>query len=106
LLGDSHAAQWFPALEKISTIGKLNLISMTKSSCPAILQTVKNAWLGRAYNECDEWKDNVLKLLDDIRPQYVIISSSQIYINEIGIVKWPCQNAFEIINGIRQYNID
>ena len=35
LYGDSHAAQWFPALERIAIDNGLKLVSLTKSACPA-----------------------------------------------------------------------
>ena len=36
LYGDSHAAQWFPALEKLATARGFKLVSLTKSACPAV----------------------------------------------------------------------
>jgi peptidoglycan/LPS O-acetylase OafA/YrhL len=35
LYGDSHAAQWFPALEKLANENGFKLVSLTKSACPA-----------------------------------------------------------------------
>jgi hypothetical protein len=36
LFGDSHAAQWFPAVENIASSQGYKLFSFTKTSCPAI----------------------------------------------------------------------
>ena len=36
LYGDSHAAQWFPALEKLAQEKGFRLISLTKSACPSV----------------------------------------------------------------------
>jgi len=36
LYGDSHAAQWFPALHEIANRSGYKLISLTKSACPSV----------------------------------------------------------------------
>ena len=36
LLGDSHAAQWFPALEPIAVKRNWRLLAMTKSACAMV----------------------------------------------------------------------
>lgn len=81
LFGDSHAAQWFPALETISTEQKYKLLSHTKSACPAWDMTVYNPILGRAYNECDIWRHNVFKLIEKVKPEMIIIGNSHKYVN-------------------------
>ena len=46
LFGDSHAAQWFPALERIAQEKKWRLISLTKSACPSVWATPSHPGLG------------------------------------------------------------
>ncbi|HTE45534.1 MAG TPA: acyltransferase family protein, partial [Gemmatimonadaceae bacterium] len=46
LFGDSHAAQWFPALLKVATARGWRIISRTKSACPAPSITVISRALG------------------------------------------------------------
>jgi hypothetical protein len=42
LIGDSHAAQWFPAFSIIATRNHIALTSITRSSCPALyLATIR-----------------------------------------------------------------
>ena len=36
LYGDSHAAQWFPALEELAIERGYKLVSLTKSACPSV----------------------------------------------------------------------
>lgn len=42
LIGDSHAAQWFPAFEQIAINNHIQLTSITRSSCPALfIKTIR-----------------------------------------------------------------
>jgi len=79
LFGDSHAAQWFPALERLATGQGWRLISLTKSSCPAADVTIWNTSLKREYSECDEWRRAVLERIAGERPWLVILSDSRDY---------------------------
>ncbi|MFD1810853.1 acyltransferase family protein [Rhodococcus gannanensis] len=77
LLGDSHAAQWFPALEKISAELGYRLVTMTKSSCPASEVPVWSSSLNRVYTECAQWRDNALVAIDALDPDFVVLSNFQ-----------------------------
>ncbi|CAH0153735.1 acyltransferase family protein [Rhodococcoides fascians] len=77
LYGDSHAAQWFPALDRIGHIENLSVLSYTKSSCPSIDVDVWNASLDRPYSECDIWRDNVLREIAKTSPEIVVVSNFQ-----------------------------
>jgi peptidoglycan/LPS O-acetylase OafA/YrhL len=74
LFGDSHSAQWFPALlEYARRHGETSVSTYTKSSCPAPEVTVlENA---RPYEACDRWRASVLDALVAERPDLVVISS-------------------------------
>ena len=61
LYGDSHAAQWFPAFEKIAIKQNWKLIVYTKRGCPPADIPVFSKVLGKVYNECTPWRKNVLK---------------------------------------------
>ena len=61
LVGDSHAAQWFPALERLAEREHFRLVSWTKSGCPFTLGVhIYLPALGRDYTECLEWQQHVL----------------------------------------------
>ena len=78
LYGDSHAAQWFPALEKIAEQRNLKLISLTKSACPA--PEVKKVEVGAYKNaDCFAWRANSLKRIAKIDPDAVILSGYQYF---------------------------
>ena len=74
LMGDSHAAQWFPALDALGRERNWRLVSLTKSGCPPAEVTI---WVGtfeRAYTECDTWRDAVFVRIADLEPDLVVVS--------------------------------
>ena len=76
LYGDSHAAQWFPALEKLANENGLKLISLTKSACPA--PEVRKVQIGAYKNrDCFEWRENSIKRMQQIKPAAIILSGFQ-----------------------------
>ncbi|MFC2064934.1 acyltransferase family protein [Chloroflexota bacterium] len=79
LYGDSHAAQWYPALEIIAFQEEWRLIPMTKSSCPFLDLPVSNERLGREYTECDTWRLNVVENIQDIQPFIIVMTSINSY---------------------------
>jgi peptidoglycan/LPS O-acetylase OafA/YrhL len=75
LFGDSHAAQWFPALDEIAQQQHWRLEVLTKSSCAATLARLPNPIGGGGYRQCSAWQDSVLKRLAGERPYLVVVSS-------------------------------
>ncbi|WP_191968578.1 acyltransferase family protein [Cellvibrio sp. KY-GH-1] len=73
LYGDSHAAQWFPALQKYSEKNGVRLVTFTKSSCPAT--DIDVIWRGGEYTSCVNWRKKVLKKINQLNPDVVIVSS-------------------------------
>ncbi|MDH4194502.1 MAG: acyltransferase, partial [Nitrospirota bacterium] len=80
LFGDSHAAQWFPALEEFSKRYNYRLVSLTKSACPSAHLTPYNKAFGRSYTECGTWQNLVLERIARERPVLVILSNSSAHI--------------------------
>jgi peptidoglycan/LPS O-acetylase OafA/YrhL len=79
LFGDSHAAQWFPALERLAIERSWRLVSMTKSGCTPAAITVWNENFKRAYAECNEWRGRVLERVAAEKADAVIVASSHPY---------------------------
>ncbi|MCU0506093.1 MAG: acyltransferase, partial [Chloroflexi bacterium] len=77
LFGDSHAAQWFPAMERIATERGWRLVSLTKSACTAADVTVWSATLDRPYAECDAWRRSAMDRIAAERPALVVVSDSR-----------------------------
>ena len=78
LYGDSHAAQWFPALIEIASRSGYKLISLTKSACPAV-DTVRLDQGGFKMSRCKQWRINSIKRIQDINPDVLIMSSFQYF---------------------------
>ncbi|QYH35617.1 acyltransferase family protein [Salinibacterium sp. M195] len=82
LFGDSHAAQWFPALEASSAAHGTALYNLTKSSCPSIPVAIELENV--PYRACDEWRDNSVAQINELRPSMVIVSNFSSYIGVDG----------------------
>jgi peptidoglycan/LPS O-acetylase OafA/YrhL len=79
LFGDSKAAQWFPALEKIAIQQHWKLLTLTHSACPAAYFPIFEPKLGRVVPECARWRDAAIARIATIRPDLIIISESSEY---------------------------
>lgn len=73
LFGDSHAAQWFPALEGWASINGYAVEVQTKSSCPSVDDVVLRD--GVAYTECSQWRDAVIDRINAESPALVLIAN-------------------------------
>ena len=83
LYGDSHAAQWFPALEELAREKGFELISLTKSACPSV--DVPRSDQGAFKNsDCQKWRENSIKRIQVIKPDAVIVSSFQYFTTPSG----------------------
>jgi peptidoglycan/LPS O-acetylase OafA/YrhL len=79
LFGDSHAAQWFPALEKIALRRSFRLISHTKSSCPPLELDILDARTGRRDTVCGVWRTKVIEDIKAVSPDLLIVGSYSDY---------------------------
>ncbi len=79
LVGDSHAAQWFPALEKIAADKGWKLTVFTKPSCPPIDAIHFSEYLGRDYWECGKWRKSVIDQLRPENPDLVVATGAATY---------------------------
>lgn len=73
LVGDSHAAQWVPALDKIAKDRKFRLVSFTKAACPFTLAPIGG---NKPYVACAEWREQVLAEIIKLKPALVFTSQS------------------------------
>jgi hypothetical protein len=74
LFGDSHAAQWFPALQHIAEVHHWRLEVLTKKGCPTADIRIKQRSLDA---ECVRWRANVAQRLATERPSLIIMSASR-----------------------------
>jgi peptidoglycan/LPS O-acetylase OafA/YrhL len=77
LVGDSHAAHWFPAMEVIARKHGWRLVPLTKFSCVFVDMRIYSPLLEREYTECEAWRENVIDRLAALKPDLVVIASNR-----------------------------
>ncbi|HYM84990.1 MAG TPA: acyltransferase family protein, partial [Candidatus Dormibacteraeota bacterium] len=77
LVGDSHAAQWFPALERVAAARGWRLVTFTKISCRFFDLPIYSRVEKREYTECEAWRPNVVAALERLRPDLTIVSVAE-----------------------------
>jgi hypothetical protein len=77
LYGDSHAAQWFPAMKIIAESRHWKLVTIIKAACsPMNISILRNA---RAIEACERWRKLTIAAIQEMHPDAVIMSSSSLY---------------------------
>jgi hypothetical protein len=79
LFGDSHALQWFPALDRAARAHRWRLESLTKTTCPPVQLSFFSPVLGRPYRECDQWRATMLDRIRAQRPSLVVLGAARHY---------------------------
>lgn len=71
LFGDSHAAQWMPAIDLVAKQRGWKLIVHVKKACPsAEIPTIKDP----NQTDCAVWRAAVIALIADLQPELVVMS--------------------------------
>jgi hypothetical protein len=76
LYGDSHAAQWLPALDKIGVKNGFKVISLTKSACPSA-EVIKELSSQYRVEDCQAFRDNSISRIRNEKPRAVIMTGMQ-----------------------------
>lgn len=74
LFGDSHAAQWFPAVSVIADQEDWRVITLIKSSCPsADLAVFRRSpeW----ELECSKWRTEAIRLITNLEPNAILLGN-------------------------------
>ena len=103
LYGDSHAAQWFPALEKMAKERGFKLVSLTKSACPAVDAKRPDQGAFKMVH-CTKWRENSIKRIAEIQPLAVITSSFQYFTpanSSISRAQWWNEGQRKLLKGLR-----
>ena len=74
LIGDSHAAQWFAAVNTIATDNGWRLIAHTQGGCPLLNVATWNRGADAIFNHCATWRDSVIDALERENVAAVIVS--------------------------------
>lgn len=76
LYGDSHAAQWLPALDIIGRENGIKVVSLTKSACPAA-EVIKELSSQYRVKNCQDFRDNSIARIRALKPLAVIMTGMQ-----------------------------
>ncbi|WP_345555465.1 acyltransferase family protein, partial [Streptomonospora halophila] len=99
LVGDSHAAQWAPALRRIAEERDWRLHVYAKSSCSFTLTTLGRD--GKAYSECTEWNEALFdELTGEVGPDILFTTSSAN--NEAASAATQSEGAVDIAAGMNR----
>lgn len=79
LIGDSIGAQWVSLLEIIYSRKGWQVIVLTKSACPLLSERYYYKKIKKWYEECDRWKEKVVRYVNSISPKVVYIGSAAMY---------------------------
>ncbi len=107
LYGDSHAVQWFPALEKLATEKGFKLISLTKSACPSI-DVVRESIGAFKMSNCAAWRTDAIKRIQEAKPDLIILSSFEHFVPQgdpRNVEKWwaaGSERTYQKLQGLTQ----
>jgi peptidoglycan/LPS O-acetylase OafA/YrhL len=89
LVGDSHAAAWYPAVEPLAEQQHRRLDVLAKATCPFLLDLpIRSPYLGREFTECEQWRTTVLSRLQAERPSLVLLAMSRRYGADFGFTSY------------------
>jgi len=83
LVGDSHAAQWFPAIEAVALHRHWRVLTYVKVACPFVDMPIRNIALKREYTECAAFRDATIAALGKVKPDLVLIGLSRFAIHPL-----------------------
>lgn len=84
LFGDSHAVQWFPALEAIARTRQWRLLVVAKSRCATADVPVYLPGSPRRFAACDRWRAAAIDTLRHRHPTFIVLSNAARYVDDRG----------------------
>lgn len=79
LIGDSIGAQWFSMLTSIFSEPEWRTIVLTKSSCAIVDEEIFYGRLGKTFEICEKWRNDLLDDLDAFSPDLIVVGSAATY---------------------------
>lgn len=76
IYGDSHAAQWLPALDLIGKSRGIKIVSLTKSACPSA-EVIKELSSQYDIADCQAFRDSSVARINSLQPLAVIMTGMQ-----------------------------
>ena len=78
-LGDSIGAQWFSMIPEIFPAPHWLTIILTKSSCAMVDEDYFYPRIGKIYQVCTDWRNEILDDMDSVKPDVLILGSATTY---------------------------
>jgi hypothetical protein len=75
LVGDSHAAMWNPAFQRLAGQRRWRLEMMSKAACPLM-----DVPFRRLATHCEQWRDQIIARLGAEHPQLIVVSMWRQYV--------------------------
>jgi peptidoglycan/LPS O-acetylase OafA/YrhL len=85
LMGDSHAAQWLPAVDTAAKQRGWRVQFLGKSACPPLDTPIFSPYLGRPYTECGQWLRDTIDEVRTEHPALVVVGVARHYDPSYGI---------------------
>jgi hypothetical protein len=82
LFGDSHAAQWFPALQEIADVQHWRLATIIKPGCTPL--SIREDVTPRMERVCAEWRRATIEDIEELHPELVILAASSRHVGADG----------------------
>jgi len=80
LFGDSHAVQWFPALDEIARARGWTLLVISKSRCATADVPVYEAGSRHRSLACERWRRAAMDTIERRHPAFVVLSNALVYV--------------------------
>jgi peptidoglycan/LPS O-acetylase OafA/YrhL len=74
LVGDSNAAMWSPAFQRVAAQRRWRLEFLGMTGCPLMDLPIISGQLHREYTECEQWRGQVMAQLRAEHPRLVVVS--------------------------------
>jgi peptidoglycan/LPS O-acetylase OafA/YrhL len=103
LYGDSHAAQWFPALDLIGKRRGIKIVSLTKSACPSA-EVIKELSSQYDVKDCQAFRDSSVARINKIKPLAVILTGMQPFTapySDVSASSWWLAGESTVFNRIK-----
>ncbi|HWS94527.1 MAG TPA: SGNH hydrolase domain-containing protein, partial [Mycobacterium sp.] len=88
LVGDSHAAMWEPAFQKVAQQRHWRVETLAKVTCPLQELHIASPYLGREYTECEQWRGQIVGRLGAEHPRLVVLDMSRRYGADFGFTSY------------------
>jgi hypothetical protein len=91
LLGDSHAMEWFPALEEIARPRGWVIEVLGKAGCPVSTMVIQSRNVPEFYHECAVWREAALnRIAHEPTPKIIFVGTlmESVYTGQTYISAW------------------